>query len=309
MLNIQYPDELMFLKNRKRDQHHSDKTLTDKVVVLSGATSGIGLATAHRLAKAHAHLVLVVRNLEKGEALKETLVEAYGVQVELVYADFERFETVHAAAQKILSTHRRIDILINNAGIHSTKYRSSPSGFEHVLTTNHLSPFLLTQLLYPSLKRAHEGRIIFVNSEGHRFSRFDPHDISWTKRHYTGLRSYGASKSAQLLCVLELAKRTANDKVSVIAMHPGDVKSNIGQNNGWLYRLFSHLIIQPVLQDVAVASNALHFLCVDESIKQNSGQFYHLTHIEAPAKHVLDPKQALETYLQSCLWLNIETTL
>lgn len=309
VFNFQYPEELMFLKNRKRDQLHSDEQLTNKTIVLTGATSGIGLSSAHRLATAGAHLILVVRNLEKGEALKRVLVEKYQIDVELVYADFERFETVREAAQTILMRYPLIDILINNAGIHSTKYRTCPTGYEQVLSVNHLSPFLFTQLLYPNIKKAEAGRIIFVNSEGHRFSSFDINDITWTKRHYTGLRSYGASKSAQLLSVLELSKRAAQDNVSVIAMHPGDVKSNIGQNNGWLYRLFSHFFIQPVLQDVSVASNAIHFLCADASIPFNSGKFYHLTHIETPAKHVLDSTYALEVYQQSCAWLKLENVI
>jgi NAD(P)-dependent dehydrogenase (short-subunit alcohol dehydrogenase family) len=308
MVPMNYPDELIFLKNRKSPQKQSNLDLKDKRVVLTGATSGIGLATAHRLAKAQAELILIVRDHVRGQALKQELIDLYGVKVDLVIADFLEFETVRQAADSILNKYKKIDILINNAGIHSTKYKTSPSGFEQVLATNHLASFLLTQLLYPLIRNA-QGRIIFVNSEGHRFSRFIIEDIEWKKRHYTGLRSYGASKTAQLLAAQALAKRSVKDKVCVISMHPGDVKSRIGQNNGWLYRLFSRFFIQPILQDVMVASDALHFLSVDPSVLEHPGEFYHLTLIEKPAKHAQDEAFAEKVYQQTCAWLKLESSI
>lgn len=305
-MKFTYPDELMFLKNSKAKQQHSELSLKGKVVVLTGATSGIGLATAHRFAQDKAHLILVIRNKQKGTKLKEELINQYNIHVDIVLADFLNFESIQAAAQEILSLTQTIDVLISNAGIHSTKLVVGASGFDNVLTVNHLSSFLFTHLLYPALVKK-QGRVIYVNSEGHRFASFKSDDLLWKKRHYTGLRSYGASKTAQLLCVLEMAKQAESDNVTIIAMHPGDVKSNIGKNNGWLYRTFSKYAIQPFLKNVEVASNALHYLSVDPSITRNSGKFYHLTLLENPAKHASNATLAKEVYQKSCLWVNLSS--
>lgn len=301
------PDELMFLKNSKAIQHQSTLSLKDKVVVLTGATSGIGLACAHRFASDEARLILVVRSAQKGNDLKAELIQKYNTTVDVVIADFQVFDSIRAAANTVLELTDSIDVLINNAGIHSTKLIVGPSGFDQVLTINHLSPFLLTQLLYPALVKT-QGRIIYVNSEGHRFASFKMDDLLWKKRHYTGLRSYGASKTAQLLSVLEMAKQAKKDGVTIIAMHPGDVKSNIGKNNGWLYRTFSKFVIQPFLKPVEVASNALHFLSVDPSIKNNSGKFYHLTLLENPAAHATNSTYAKRVVEASYTWVELTTS-
>lgn len=303
-MKFNLPDELIFLKNSRAIQHVSSLSLENKVIVLSGATSGIGLATAHRFAKDKAHLILIVRNKQKGIKLQKELIKQYNAKVKLIIADFQRFETIREASQRILKYTDRIDILINNAGIHSTTLKVSPSGFDQVLTVNYLSPFILTHLLFPALAVA-KGRVIFVNSEGHRFASFKPDDLLWKKRRYTGLRSYGASKTAQLLSVQALAKRSKSHGVTVIAMHPGDVKSNIGKNNGWLYRTFSRFFIQPFLKNVDGASNALHYLSAEKSIENNSGKFYHLTIVEKPASFANNAERAEEIYELTCEWTQV----
>ena len=304
----QYPEELMFLKNRKAPQHHSDASFEGKWVVITGATSGIGLHTAFRFAKHQANLILVVRNEMNGRALQKDLIEQFKIHCECVIADFEDFALIENAALTINALKHPISILINNAGLHSTTFQRAKSGYEKVLMVNHLGSFYFTHLLMKSLLKNAHPRVIYVNSEGHRFAHFDPEDLDFNRRRYTGLRSYGASKSAQLLSVKVMAKRLGT-KMTLIAMHPGDVKSNIGRNNGWLYRLFSKLIIQPILQEVEVASSALHYLALEPSLEANSGQFFHLTHPEVPAKHVQDEIFAAEVYAKTCAWVKLDASL
>ena len=303
---FQLPEELAFLKNRKAPQRHTEASFSGRWVLITGATSGIGLNTAFRLAAHQANLILVVRNQRNGEALRDDLIAQYGVECVCVVADFEDLNSVRTAAKTIVALKLPIAVLINNAGIHSTRRVITSSGFEQVFLVNHLAPFLLTHLLMPSL--ALRARIIFVNSEGHRFAHFDPDDPNFTTRLYTGLRSYGASKSAQLMCVRSMAKRLKKD-VTVLAMHPGDVRSNIGRNNGWLYRLFSKFFIQPNLQDVNIASSALHVLALESDIDRHSGAFFHLTQLETPARHVLDDALADRVYQKSCDWVTLEPVL
>jgi len=206
----------------------------------------------------------------------------------IVAADFRDLAAVRAAAAEILAACPRIDVLINSAGIHSTTRTFTAAGLETVFCENHLAPFLLTHLLLERMRKSAPSRIIFVNSEGHRFAGFDPDDLAWERRHYTGLRGYGASKTAQLLTTWELADQLAGSGVTVNAMHPGDVRTNIGSNNGVLYRTFKRLVISPSLKDPAISAEALYYLAAAPEMAGVSGRFFHLTIDEKPAAHALD---------------------
>lgn len=293
------PDELMFLKNKNALQHESEASMKGKTCVVTGATSGVGLEAVRALAKGGASIVMVVRNLAKGEEVKKELVERFGGSVDIVVADFSRLEDVRNAAKQILASTNKIDVLINCAGLHSTKATYTPEGFETVFCVNHLASFLFTELLLDRLKESAPSRILQINSEGHRFNGLDIDDLDWKKRHYTGLRGYGASKTAQLLTMWEIDDRLKNTGVTINAMHPGDVKTRIGSNNGFLYRLFSKLVIQPSLRSPVISGKAIYYLVADPSLRDVSGKFYHLTIEEIPAKHALDRTMGKRIYEES----------
>lgn len=293
------PDELMFLKNKNALQHESEGSMKGKTCVVTGATSGVGLEAVRALAKGGASIVMVVRNLAKGEEVKKELVEQFGGSVDIVVADFSRLDDVRNAAKQVLASTSKIDVLINCAGLHSTKATYTPEGFETVFCVNHLASFLFTELLLDRLKESAPSRILQINSEGHRFNGLDINDLNWKKRHYTGLRGYGASKTAQLLTVWEINDRLKNNGVTINAMHPGDVKTQIGSNNGFLYRLFSKLVIQPSLRSPVISGKAIYYLVADPSLRDVSGKFYHLTIEETPAKHALDRTMGKRIYEES----------
>ncbi len=293
------PDELMFLKNKNALQHESEVSMQGKTCVITGATSGVGLEAARALAKGQASIVMVVRSLAKGEEVKKELVERFGVSVDIVVADFSRLDDVRNAANQVLALTNKIDVLINCAGLHSTKATYTPEGHETVFCVNHLASFLFTELLLDRLKESAPSRILQINSEGHRFNGLDITDLDWKKRHYTGLRGYGASKTAQLLTVWEINDRLKNTGVTINAMHPGDVKTHIGSNNGFLYRLFSKLVIQPSLRSPVISGKAIYYLVADPKLQDISGKFYHLTIEETPAKHALDRSMGKRIYEES----------
>jgi len=293
------PDELMFLKNKNALQHESEGSMKGKTCVVTGATSGVGLEAVRALAKGGASIVMVVRNLAKGEEVKKELVEQFGGSVDIVVADFSRLDDVRNAAKQVLASTSKIDVLINCAGLHSTKATYTSEGFETVFCVNHLASFLFTELLLDRLKESAPSRILQINSEGHRFNGLDINDLNWKKRHYTGLRGYGASKTAQLLTVWEINDRLKNTGVTINAMHPGDVKTQIGSNNGFLYRLFSKLVIQPSLRSPVISGKAIYYLVADPSLRDVSGKFYHLTIEETPAKHALDRTMGKRIYEES----------
>ncbi len=284
---MKFPDELMFLKNGRAKQKQTSLSMTGLLTVVSGATSGVGLSTIKRLAKAGSNIVMVCRNQAKAEPIKRAIESQYSVSVDIVIADFMVFDSVKSAASLINKSYDRIDVLINSVGIHSTKKIYTKDGIESSFCVNHLSVFLFTELLLDKLIKSAPARIIHVSSEGHRFSGVNLKDVNFKRRIYTGLRGYGQSKSAQLLAMSahnELLKGTG---VTINACHPGAVKTNIGNNNGLLYRVFSKVITSRFLKDVSRASDALYYLAADPSMQAISGKFFHLTIEEKPAKHAL----------------------
>jgi NAD(P)-dependent dehydrogenase (short-subunit alcohol dehydrogenase family) len=285
---MKLPEELQFIANARMPQKTTDARMDGRLCVVTGATSGVGLAAAQRLAQGGAHLVLVCRNGEKAAAVQAELARAYDAKLDVVLADFSRLMEVRAAAATLLERYPRIDVLINNAGVHMTHRTLTVDGHETAFAVNHLAPFLLTRLLLDRIKAGAPARIIQVNSQGHRFGGLDLDDLTWARRRYVGLRGYGAAKTAQLLTVWELADRLAGSGVTINAMHPGAVKSNIGMNNGLLYRLYNRLVVYPFLKDTAIAGEAIYYLAAAPEMANVSGKFFNLTIEEQPAAHALD---------------------
>lgn len=282
------PDELKFLTNRNLPQRKSDASMKGKVCVITGATSGVGLEAARCLASRGSDIFMVCRSREKAEGVKKELETAYGARVDFAIADFTSLDQVRRAAEEILARCPRIDVLVNSAGLHVTTRTHTPEGFETVFCVNHLASFLLTNLLLERLKASAPTRIIQVNSEGHRFNGLDPDDLNWRKRIYTGLRSYGASKTAQLLTVWEFAEMLEGTGVTINAMHPGDVRTNIGSNNGPLYRFFLKNLTWHFLRDPKVSGESVLYLASAPEREGVTGRFFHMTNEEKPAKHALD---------------------
>jgi len=288
---FKFPEQLMFIKNSKADQKHSIESMDGKLCVVSGATSGVGYEAVKALSAGRANIVMVVRNENKAKAVKEEIEKKYSVFVDYFIADFSDLEQVKKAAMAILNRYQKIDILINSVGIHSTKRILNKDGFEMAFCVNHLGTFLITQLLLDRMIESSPSRIIQVNSEGHRFNGLNLNDLNWEKRIYTGLRSYGASKTAQLLTVLQLAEELEGTNVTINAMHPGGVRTNIGNNNGRLYRWFLHNVTWHFLKDPKISGEAIYYLASASELSNVSGKFFNLTLEEKPAKHALDQKK------------------
>ena len=285
---MKLPEELQFIANARLTQKTTDASMDGKVCVITGATSGVGYHAARHLAQGGAYLVLVCRNMEKAIKVQEELGNEYKAKVDVIQADFSRLDDVRKAASVILENYPRLDVLINNAGLHNTTRKLNDSGMEVVFCVNHLASFLFTRLLLHRLIESAPARILQISSEGHRFGGLDLDDINWDKRKYKGLKGYGASKVAQLLTVWEFADQLEGSGVTINAMHPGEVRSNIGMNNGWLYKLHKRLMIFPYLKDASISGSAIYYLAAAPEMADVSGQFFHLTIYEKPAKHALD---------------------
>jgi len=290
------PDELIFIENKRAIQKNTNTSMAGKVCVVSGSTSGVGLEAVKSLARGGAHIVMVCRNPRKAEAIRTEIVSQHNVGVDIIPSDFSDLDDVRKAADILIKDYPQIDVLINSVGLYSTTRSTTRDGFETVFCVNHLAPFLLTYLLIDRLKQSAPARIIQVNSEGHRFGGLDLNDLNWERRPYMGLRGYGASKVAQLLTTWEFADRLKESGVTINAMHPGDVKTNIGNNNGPLYRWYLHHIIWRTLKDPVISGEALYYLAAAPELAEVSGRFFHLTIDEKPAAHALDREKGRKVW-------------
>lgn len=279
------PDELNFLTVGRLPQRISTTSMDGKICVITGTTSGIGREAALRLAKAGAKIVMMVRNKEKADALCDEIRSISSHTPDYFLADFSDLKQVRKATEEILAKYPKIDVLINNAGIHVTTRQLTADGNEAAFAVNHLASFLITSLLLKRMVESAPSRILQVNSEGHRFNGLRLDDLSWEKRRYNGYMGYGASKIAQLMTVWELSDLLKDKGVTINAMHPGAVKSNIGSNNGLFYNLFSKYIIQPSLKSPVISGEALYFLASAPELDGVSGKFFNLTNEEIPATH------------------------
>ncbi len=285
---MKWPDELIFIPNSRMAQKTTTSRMDGRVCVLTGATSGVGYHAAKRLAEGGALLVLVCRNAEKAARVKDELESEYQTSIRILQADFSQLAEVSKTAAIILEEFPRVDVLINNAGVHNTRRALTENGVEIAFCVNHLASFLFTRLLLPRILESAPARIIQVNSQGHRFGGLDLNDLNWERRRYLGLQGYGASKVAQLLTVWELADRLKGTGVTINAMHPGAVRTNIGMNNGLLYQWYQRYLLWPMLKDARISGEAIYYLASAPEMADINGRFFNLTIDEKPASHALD---------------------
>ncbi|MEZ5382019.1 MAG: SDR family oxidoreductase [Microthrixaceae bacterium] len=205
--------------------------ITDKHVLITGGTSGIGRATATQLASRGANVTITSRSLATARNVADELTTASGTSVEPAALDLSSLDAVRTFATSYADRHQRLDVLINNAGTMAGKRRTTPDGLEWTLAVNHLGPFLLTNLLTPLLLASTPARIINVSSENHRSAKqgLDFDDLQMTTG-YSPSKAYAASKLANILFTIELNNRLGPDGVTARALHPGVVATNFGKD-------------------------------------------------------------------------------
>jgi len=289
------------IRNGRRDPESCTEDFRGRLVVISGATSGIGYHTARKYASHGARLICINRNREKSVALKAEIENEFGVRCDYILADLSDLDQARQAAEELLRIPFPIDVLIHNAGIYLTRRELTREGFDKVFVVNHLSSLMINMMLCERMKSQGSGRIILVSSEGHRFAawglRLD--DLNWEMRRYSGLKSYGAAKLAQLQCMMILDELFCPEGVTINAMHPGAVRSNTGKENGAFYRWTKKNLYERVLRPTQVASEALYYLGVSKKVDGKSGSFFNLTTWEDPAPPAVDHEAALETWRKS----------
>jgi retinol dehydrogenase 13 len=296
---MKLPEELEYIQNSLKPQKSTTTSMHGKVCVISGTTSGVGYHAAKRLAQGGAHLVMINRNSEKGQKVQAELTENFGVDVDLFIADFQKLAEVHQAAMEIREKYPKIHLLINNAGVFNKRRRQTIDGYEMTYGVIHLASFLLTRLLIDNLKLGAPARVLYISSEAHRFGGFSFKDPNWHKRPYVGLLAYGAAKIAQIHTALVFAERYTDSGVTFNIIHPGAVRTNIGMNNGFLYRTYSRYILHWFLKDPARSGEAIYYLAAEPSLEGVTGRFYNQTIEEKPAMYAVKPELSEAVWQQS----------
>jgi len=297
----QWSNIFAMIKNNRLDPKICTEDFNQKLVIITGATSGIGYLTARKYAAHGANLLCINRNPKKSEDLSREIESESGVKCDYKIADLSNLQDIHRVADELLKLNTPIDVLIHNAGIYLTKRDLTPDGIEKVFVVQYLSSFIINYILMDKLKSQKNARIIMVNSEGHRFAawglRLD--DLNWEKRRYSGLKSYGSAKTAQLLSMIVFDEHFQKTDVSINAMHPGAVKTDTGQDNGPVYHWFKRNFIDKSLRSPHISAEALYYLGVSKEVESVSGKYFNLTTEEEPAPPAMDRDVAYQLWEKS----------
>lgn len=266
-----------------------------RLAIVTGANSGMGLATVISLAKQGLHVIMLCRNEEKGAiALQTAREESQSDKLELMIGDLGSIESIHHFVKTFKASYDTLDLLINNAGVVTLKRQETKDGFESMLGVNHLGHFLLTSLLINELKRSADGRVVVVSSGAHKWGKIDFED-PYLHNGFNVMKGYGRSKLANVLFMKGLAKRMDGTSVSVNALHPGAVATNIGvDRDTGLGKRFIKLLV-PFFRTPEKGAQTAVFLATSESVKTISGSYFY-NEKEAPISKLAQDDELVERF-------------
>lgn len=205
--------------------------LNNKNVVITGASSGLGLESARSLAQAGADIIIAARNPEKINKAKQHILQSVPqANISHVLLDLSDLDSVRKAAESLKERDLSIDILINNAGVMACPFERTAQGFEMQFGSNHLGHFLFTLLLLPLIKKQQGSRIICLSSAAHHFASVNLDDPNYEQRTYNKWQAYGEAKSANALFALELNERIKESGIEAYSVHPGMIATELGRH-------------------------------------------------------------------------------
>ena len=245
----------------------------EKIILVTGATNGIGLVTARELAKMGAQIVIVSRNPEKCAQITEEIKRETGnSRIEYIAADLSTHAGTQKVAHEFKKRHMRLDVLVNNAGAFFTSRQLSADGIEMTWALNHLSYFILTVLLLDTIKSSGAARIVNVSSDSHQNGKINFDDLQMSKG-YTPLGAYSQSKLANVLFTYELARKLEGTKVTTNALHPGLVKTGFNRNNGMLMKFVMGLLT-PFSRNPTEGAQTSIYLASSPEVEGVTGKYF-----------------------------------
>ena len=252
---------------------HIDGSMSGRTCMITGASSGIGRATALDLARMGADLVLVCRDRGRADqTVAEIRATAGSRNVDVMLADLSSQQAIRQLARDYLATERPLHVLVNNAGVVNLHRTLTVDGIETVFAVNHLAYFLLTNLLLDRLKASAPARIVNVASDAHRFGAMNFDDLGGGRRYRT-MRIYGQSKLANILFTYELARRLQGTGVTVNCLHPGAVATGLGKNNGGWAKVVTGML-RPFFRTAESGAATSIYLASAPQVEGISGKYF-----------------------------------
>ena len=250
--------------------------MNGKTVGITGGNAGIGKATAIALAKKGADILITSRSEAKAKAAVEEIKSvSKNDNVDFVLINLVDQESVKKAAEEIKAKCPKIDVLINNAGCYLSDLELSPQGIEGQFATNHIGHFLLTNLILENVKAAGNARIINLASIAHKSTRelnFD--DLNYEKEEYGGWKSYSRSKFCNILFTKELAKRLEGTGITVNAVHPGGVRTEIAEKDANWYTKLGWIVMKPFMITVEKGAATSIHLASSPKVEGITGKYW-----------------------------------
>lgn len=266
-----------------------------RLVLVTGASSGIGLAAAVDLARRGDQVVLVGRDPARLQAAGDRVRDASGETPELFRADFAVLDDVRRLAEKLRAAYDRIDVLVNNAGAIVLQPVTTVDGFELSIQANHLAPFLLSNLL-----RDRVGRMVVTASGAHRSGALDPNDLNLPLRRYRAFTAYGTSKQANILFTAEAARRWP--EIHSHCFHPGVVRTRFGNES----RLVAAGMRLLPFRSPEKGAETLLWLVNSDPARLRNGGYYYNRRLRRPLRKAADPQLAARLWTASAKAVGID---
>lgn len=260
------------------------------IAIVTGANSGMGLATTIELARQGYHVIMACRSEQRGQqALQEALRQSGSTTIELMLCDLGSLDSIRRFAHSFNERFDTLDVLINNAGVVMVKRKETSDGFEQSIGINHLGHFLLTLLLIPPLRRAQQGRIINVSSGAYKAGKIHFEDPHLHKR-YNPIKGYAQSKLANVLFTRILARKVADSRITVNCLHPGAVGTSIGvdRNTGFGTRIMAFVGKLPFFLTPEEGAKTAIYLATSPEVAGVTGKYFYQQKEQKLQAHATD---------------------
>jgi NAD(P)-dependent dehydrogenase (short-subunit alcohol dehydrogenase family) len=270
--------------------------MKDKVCIVTGSNSGIGKETALALSNLGAKVVMVVRNKERGEkALSEIIKKTGNHNAALMICDLSSFDSIRRFSKEFTEKYNVLNVLINNAGAVFDKRQITVDGFERTLAVNYLGPFLLTHELVPLLKSSIPSRIINLSSGLYKSGKINLDDLQ-SEKNYNGMRVYASVKLMVIMYTYELARHLAGTGVTVNAVLPGFVATNLGRNSGSRLSSLMFRLVRPFQISAKKGAETSVYLASSSEVEGVTGKCF------SKIKETRTSPTSYDRKLQTLLW-------
>lgn len=271
------------------------------ICVITGGTAGIGKAVAIQMAARQAHIVLLARSESKAEQTRREIMRiTASSRVDILIGDLSVQADIRAMADLIRARYPHVRLLLNNAGLFTDQLQLTPDGYELQWATNHLAPFLLTNLLRPHF--AAGARIVNVSSGMHWLGRMPLKDFRYEQRPYSGIEAYAMTKLANILFTKAISKRLVNGQTAN-CLHPGAIATDFGDKSAQGWMKYAWMLMKPFLRSVEEGAATPVYLLTDPSVAQVNGAYF-----ENKRQALISPAGRDEALAQKLWQVSLEQT-